>query len=94
MNVIRLTINREYGELIFQPTAGPGIYYFYYLPFKSSGGSYPVVKYLPPQDRCDPAWIRKALIPCEVQSQATALEMQSINRFHSFYPMEVIATRA
>ncbi|MFH0760638.1 MAG: glycoside hydrolase domain-containing protein [Bacteroidota bacterium] len=91
-NVIRLEINREYARLIFQPTAGPGIYYFYYLPYKSSGGSYPVVKYLPPEDRCDPAWKKKALIPCEVQSDALALEMQSINRFHSFYPMEVIAT--
>jgi len=92
MNVIRININREYGELIFQPTTGPGIYYFYYLPFKSSGGSYPVVKYLSPEDRCDAAWKEKALKLAGELPQAATREMQSINRFHSFFPMEVIAT--
>ena len=31
------TINREYGEVYFEPLAGPGIYYIYYLPYTKSG---------------------------------------------------------
>ena len=92
-NVIRLEINREFGEMIFEPASGAGTYYFYYLPFKSSGGSYPKVNYLVPGDKSDPAWRAKALKPAGELPQATATEMQSINRFHSFWPMEVIATR-
>ena len=35
-NVVRLDISRESGTLVFEPTAGAGTYYLYYLPYKSS----------------------------------------------------------
>jgi hypothetical protein len=91
-NVIRQSINRESGTLIFEPAAGAGTYYLYYLPFKSSGGSYPKVNYLKPTDRCEAGWKSKHAGATGLP-KATATEMQSINAFHSFYPMEVIATR-
>jgi hypothetical protein len=90
-NVIRLDISRESGKLIFEPVAGAGDYYLYYLPFKSSGGNYPKVNYLKPADHADAAWKAKSGDP-GILPQARAIEMQSINQLHSFYPMEVIAT--
>ncbi len=92
-NVIRMEINREYGEMIFQPAAGAGSYYFYYLPYKSSGGNYPKVTYLKPKDACDPAWKAGVLKAMSELPHADAVKIQSIDPFHSFYPMEVIATK-
>ena len=36
-NVCCAKINREFGDLIFEPAAGPGEYYVYYLPCKIVG---------------------------------------------------------
>ena len=44
------TINRETGELYFEPVSGKGIYYVYYLPSKNEGRSnYPKGVYLKPE---------------------------------------------
>ncbi|MFA5815202.1 MAG: glycoside hydrolase domain-containing protein [Bacteroidales bacterium] len=91
-NVIRQNITRESGKLIIEPVAGAGDYYLYYLPFKSSGGNYPKVNYLKPVDRCEAEWKTKWGAASGL-TKALAVEMQAINAFHSFYPMEVIATR-
>ncbi|MCX6224047.1 MAG: DUF6067 family protein, partial [Bacteroidia bacterium] len=91
-NLISKDINRESGQLIFEPVAGAGEYYVYYLPFKSSGGSYPKVNYLKPADRADAGWKSRMAGAADLP-KAIAIEMQSINALHSFYPMEVIATR-
>ena len=90
-NVIRVDIGRESGRLIFEPVAGAGDYYVYYLPFKSSGGSYPKVNYLKPVDRADANWKAANGNPSGLP-KAKAAEMQCIKPLHSFYPMEVIAT--
>lgn len=91
-NVMRIDITRESGKLIFEPIAGPGVYYLYYLPYKSSGGNYPRVTYLKPVDRCETGWKAKNGDERGLP-KALAIEMQSISAFHSFYPMEVIATQ-
>jgi len=91
-NVLRLDITRESGKLVFEPVAGAGEYYLYYLPYKSSGGNYPKVNYLKPVDRCDAAWKAK-VAGVSGLPKAEAVEMQSIDALNSFYPMEVIATR-
>jgi len=93
-DVIRVNINREFGELVFRPAAGAGKYYFYYLPYKSSGGNYPKVTYLAPADGAHPDWKTRYSVPGLDLPQAKATEMQSINLFHTFWPMEVIATAA
>jgi hypothetical protein len=36
-NVATVRVNRECGDLLFQPPTAPGEYYFYYLPFKTAG---------------------------------------------------------
>ena len=44
------TLNREYGEVYFEPMAGPGIYYVYYLPYAKSGSAnYPKDFYPKPE---------------------------------------------
>jgi len=39
MNVTGININREAGDIVFQPVTVPGDYFLYYLPGKSSGRS-------------------------------------------------------
>ena len=45
-NIIRLKVNREWGDLVFQPHTVPGDYYIYYMINKMQGRSnYPTVIY-------------------------------------------------
>lgn len=100
-NVVRQNINREFGELIFQaPSAG--LYYFYYMPFVMSKGNYPKVYYNVPLNIADKSWIEKnrlASLPLtavqlsKVQ-KVSAKEIQSVDAFNSFFPMEVIASES
>ena len=36
-NLLPVAIRREYGDLAFQPTRGPGEYYVYFLPYEGPG---------------------------------------------------------
>jgi hypothetical protein len=94
-NLLRINVNRSYGDIVFQsPNAGS--YDVYYLPYVSKGGNYPVVTYPPPENTADPAWqknTRTAMLRSDKRfPQATLTEIQAIDEFNSFYPMEVIAT--
>ncbi|MBX7127051.1 MAG: hypothetical protein K1X47_15250 [Cyclobacteriaceae bacterium] len=89
-NVHRIQINREEGELRFEPTLGAGVYYLYYLPQRSKGRSnYPTITYPPFQETAAPAW-RNA----PADAEAVVESFQSIDSLNSFYPMELIATQA
>ncbi|MCJ7487506.1 MAG: DUF6067 family protein, partial [Candidatus Aminicenantes bacterium] len=56
INVLALSVNREYGDLLFEPRTVPGDYFVYYMPYKSEGRkNYPSVKYDPPSATPDPA---------------------------------------
>jgi len=94
-NVIVLKICNEKGEIVFEPFRTEKTYFIYYLPHKSTGGYYPKVKYISPVDRADPKWRaeykhldqkKKKKIPC-----VKIIAAQSIDSFHSFFPMEIIA---
>jgi hypothetical protein len=100
-NVLAARINREFGDIVFQPGTAPGDYYVYYLPYQSTGRSnYPTVKYDPPSYSPDPAWLERIGIWTENAPDAAlnalpparVIEIQSIDAWNSFYPMEVIAT--
>lgn len=102
-NILRININRELGDLIFQPQTVPGKYYAYYLVNVMSGRSnYPTVVYPEPQFTADPRWLEKhRLQPDQVAGQplpdlpqARVIEFQAIDKLNSFFPMEVIATAA
>jgi len=98
---VSLEINREYGEIAFQPVSGAGDYYVYYLVNRMEGRSnYPTVTYPGPEEQADPGWRDRHRLGTDVSSEAirsrlpaaSVHEIQSIDAFNSFSPMEVIAT--
>jgi hypothetical protein len=100
-NVMRVNVSRESGDLLFQPPTAPGEYYLYYLPFQSVGEWYfPTTRYLAPSNTADTAWMAscapavariKEGKPAGVP-KAQVLQLQAINDFHRFDPMEITAT--
>ena len=100
-NLCRVDINREFGNLVFQPLTVPGEYYVYYMPHVMSGRSnYPSVTYPEPEQTAEQEWLeRHELTPDKLPGikkerfpAAQIVELQSIDELNSFYPMEVIAT--
>ncbi len=92
LNVKIVSITRESGELYFEPTSGIGVYYIYYMPYKNEGRSnYPRGVYLAPELTASTEWLSKIN---DKVPEATVVELQSIDTFNSFYPMEVIATKS
>ena len=91
-NVRRGAVTQTAGEFDFEPVAGAGRYYIYYLPFKSGGRSnYPNVTYLPVTPTADTAWMG-ALARAGAVPSATVERFESVDALNSFAPMEVIAT--
>jgi hypothetical protein len=87
-------INRESGELYFEPTSGKGTYFVYYMPYKNEGRSnYPKGVYLKPETKASAEWLNSVGATTNIPA-ANVKEFQSIDAFNSFYPMEVIATKA
>ena len=100
-NVARIAITREYGDLVFEaPTAGR--YYLYYLPYTGTiTSNYPKITYRPPRPTADSAWLRSVGLTRRAPAprrddfpQARVVALEAVSPFHSFYPMEVIATQA
>ncbi|MBN1346856.1 MAG: hypothetical protein JXQ73_29460 [Phycisphaerae bacterium] len=102
-DVVRVEVNREFGDLVFRPEGGVGEYLVYYLPSKVSGWrAMPKVTYLPPEETADAGWVaRHGLEKGTLASgkwkglpAAEVLEIQANGEFNRFDPMEVIATAA
>jgi len=103
MNIFAADVNREFGDIVFEPVTVPGDYFFYYMPYKSEGRkNYPNVKYDPPRATADAAWLAAIGAgagktgPAGIGSLPSAafVEIQSVDEFSGFEPMEVIATAA
>lgn len=94
LNVKSTAITRESGTVFFEPVSGKGTYYVYYLPYIDEGPSvyYPKGIYAKPENTADAQWITK--IKEKAANNCSIIEIQSVNAFNSFYPMEVIATAA
>ena len=95
-NVCRFTIDRERGEVVFQPQTVPGEYYIYYLKNVMSGSPYyPTVNYPAFENTASADWVKKNKLSGK---KAPALPAAKVGQFqaskelNSFYPMEVIAT--
>ena len=102
-NVLRVHVDREFGDLLFQPPTAPGEYYVYYLPYRYIGCIWwPTTVYTLPTDTAQAAWAKacqplaKRMTAGDTQGipAAKVLEFQLINDFHRFDPMEVPATAA
>ena len=93
MNVKSGTLDREFGEIYFEPASGSGIYYVYYMPYKNEGRSnYPKGVYLKPENTASVQWLNSITNNKNISS-ASVKELQSIDAFNTFYPMEIIATK-
>ncbi len=93
-NATARRIENVSGDVVFQPDAGSSVYHVYYMPWRSTGGYYPTITY-PPDLVTEPeaAWAaRVAATQIEALPRAHATHIQSVDDFHSFFPMEVIAT--
>jgi hypothetical protein len=86
------SISREGVEMYFEPVSGNGSYFIYYMPYKNEGRSnYPRGVYLAPEQTASAAWLSTIT---DSAALATVTEIQSVDSLNSFYPMEVIATKA
>jgi hypothetical protein len=94
LNIKAADINRESGTILFEPVSGMGTYYVYYMPYVYEGPKtyYPKGVYQKPENTATEDWLTGATT--EIKNNCTVKEIQSINAFNSFYPMEVIATAA
>ena len=104
-NVLPLAVTREIGFLLFEPKTVPGDYYVYFMPYKSEGRkNYPNTKYDPPAVTEDPGWMETAKavllrdvyatgqVPMADVPSAKVVEIQSVDEFSAFTPMELVAT--
>lgn len=95
-NVCRFTVDRERGEVAFQPQTVPGEYYIYYLKNVMSGSPYyPTVNYPAFENTASADWVKKNKLSgkkAPALPAAKVVQFQAINELNSFYPMEVIAT--
>ena len=88
-------IDNASGDVVFRPAAGSTTYYVYYMPWETTGGPYPKVTY--PAKVFDPAteWLTEVRArPVEALPRGRTTRIQSVDSFHSFFPMEIIAADA
>jgi hypothetical protein len=91
-NLHRLSIDREKGDIAFEPVSGKGVYYVYYMPFRNEGSrNYPRSRYLEWKESASPDW-KESLLRNLPEPNAEVTGFQSIDALNSFYPMEIIAT--
>lgn len=83
--VAMATVSHVSGVVTFQPNRGSSTYWVYYMPWESTGGSYPKVTYPAPRPNATFS---------DAPADARVTKIESIDAFHSFFPMEVIATPA
>lgn len=92
-NVRVLHSDNTAGDLIFQPNRGSSLYYVYYMPWQTTGGYYPKVTYPKSVIEPDAEWVEAAgKADPDALARARTMKIQSVNAFHSFFPMEVVAT--
>ncbi|MFC5740987.1 glycoside hydrolase domain-containing protein [Dyella tabacisoli] len=94
-NVLRGSIDRASGELVFQ-AAQAGVYAIYYQSYLSNGRSnYPTVTYPAPKDSADSAWVRKVGKDAQAWKrlpQASVLGYEAVDDFDAYTAMERTAT--
>ena len=100
-NAIRATISREHGDVVFQPAAGPGEYWIYWMPYQGTfRSSYPRIAYRPQDSTAAPEWLARNQLTAEGLSsgawrslpEAQVVEFQAVDSISNMWPMEVIAT--
>ncbi len=92
-NALALQVENVSGDVVFQPNPGSSTYHVYYMPWESTGGYYPRITYPEIVSTADPGWRRRVRAADRANlPRARTTHIQSVNTFHSFFPMEVIAS--
>ena len=94
LNVARGSITREFGDIAFEPTSGPGEYYVYFLRYAGSVTSnYPKLTYPGPDSTASSTWL-SLFDPRQLTRlpAARVIAFEAADTLDSFYPMQVIAT--
>ena len=92
-NAVAVRVENDSGEVRFQPVSGSTEYHVYYMPWQSTGGYYPTVTYPDLAPEPEGAWLARTRGTDAVDlPTARATHIQSVDDFHSFFPMEVSAT--
>ena len=90
-NALATRIENASGDVFFQPNPGSDTYHVYYMPWHSTGSYYPTITYpdmaIEPETEWGQAAHQASGLP-----MARTTHIQSVDDFHSFFPMEVIAT--
>lgn len=91
-NVNRKEVNNERCCITFGPVR-EGVYYFYYLSYKSfpDQGWYPY-DYYKQEASADTAWLRK-IKNMNDPAMAKVTKVEARSAFDSFFPMEIVATK-
>lgn len=93
-NLKVINADNESGTILFQPVAGAGTYYMYYLQYRNIGSpNYPKGIYLRQNNNVDADWQKQTMLR-NLFAKAVITKEEAINDFNSFYPMEIIATAA
>jgi Family of unknown function (DUF6067) len=103
-NIYRVRIDREAGDILFQPVSGPGDYYVYYLPYVGTPrSSYPKVSYPTPKQTAEAAWLSGIGVESGTNElprrrddfpSAEVVGYESVDDLNRFTDMERIATSA
>jgi hypothetical protein len=94
-NAVAVGVENVSGDVVFRPNPGSTTYHVYYMPWDTTGGSYPTVTYPASVVAPDAAWAASVRArPVRGLPRGRTTRIQSVDAFHSFFPMEVIATEA
>src|SRR6478735_6510757 len=102
-NVVPIDITRERGILAFEPSAGAGEYFVYFMPYTGSVRSnYPRITYRPADSTASARWVTlQRLTKNDIGAgrwralpSATVEAIEAVDSMSNRWPMEVIATDA
>src|SRR5690606_15449866 len=78
-NIKILSADNDTASILFEPIAGAGNYYLYYMPYKNEGRSnYPKGTYLKPVETAHADWLKQTLLK-RTFAKATATAYETIN---------------
>ena len=100
-NVARAQVTRESGDIVFQPAAGAGDYWVYWMPYQGTFRSnYPRITYRPQDSTAAADWLTRNQLTADGLrggawrglSEARVVEFQAVDSMSTMWPMEIIAT--
>ena len=100
-NVARIAITREAGDVVFQPVAGPGDYWLYWMPYQGTFRSnYPRITYRTQDSTASAEWLARHQLTADGSRtdawrslpEAQVVAFEAVDSMSAMWPMEVIAT--